>query len=154
MNIIFLDIDGVLDRTVEELQNDDLKIEEPEDMLSPQCIGCLKDIVDKTNAKIVVSSVWRLRYSPEGFQQLFKNKSNIDCFLPVIDITRKRSTANEIRGDLVNEWLSNNEYENYVILDDDCDFYEDQNFVWVGNEEGKGLCNKEIQDKIFNFLLR
>lgn len=153
MNIIFLDIDGVIDRTVEELQDEDLKIEEPEDMLAPHRIDCLKEIVDKTNAKIVISSIWRLGYNPEGFKDLFKEKSKSGVILPVIDTTRKRSHGNEIRGDLVNEWLNNNHYDKYIILDDDSDFYENQNLVLIDNESVVDICNEEIKSKIINYLL-
>jgi hypothetical protein len=119
MKVIFLDIDGVLN--VIPTEHDEF--------------GCcfhkhfeynLKHIIDQTNAKIVISSTWRLSGLDE-MKELWKKRGLAG---EVIDITPFGDIDN-IRGDEIQVWLDNNDVKNYVIIDDDTDFWESQlnNFV-------------------------
>lgn len=123
MKIIFLDIDGVLNSITSSITNE--KTYSPEG-LSKDAIGLLKFVIEHTNAKIVISSTWRSFGSAEWFKGLFEGHG---WYLPpIIDITR-RSKSGEIRGDQINAWLSINNVENYICIDDDSDFYDYQNLV-------------------------
>jgi hypothetical protein len=125
--VIFLDIDGVLNVCYGE--SDDYG-----QLFHPHLVENLKTIIDATEAKIVISSTWR----HNGLSTM-KNMW-MDRMLPgqVIDITpdlnRKLKSGlwySPIRGEEIKAWLSNNEVDAYVIIDDDKDMLEEQlpNFV-------------------------
>jgi hypothetical protein len=126
MKIIFLDIDGVLN--VIPQGRDKYGV-----IFHSEFIENLKEIIDKTNAKIVISSSWR----SDGLD-VFKNMWKYRNYPgDVIDIT-PISYFNEnlesdpnieiIRGHEIKYWLNNtkHEIENYVILDDDDDMLQEQ----------------------------
>lgn len=114
MKIIFLDIDGVL--------NSMDWFEKTKDMrgyreINPQKVEFLKEIVDKTNAEIVLSSTWR--NIPEHplflyLADILKDKGlEIKSFTPKLEQNRPK----EIKA-----WLEKNaaeEIESFVSLDDD-----------------------------------
>ena len=106
VKIVFLDIDGVL--------NDALTIQRlMDDAPTMDHLECLKAIIDRTGAQIVLSSTWRL--FPLS-RNIIKNKLK-KVGLEFIDRTKElmRGRAAEIR-----EWLSrHSEVETFVVLDDD-----------------------------------
>ena len=105
MDIIFLDIDGVLNDafTTADLMDDRPKKEH---------LDCLKAIIDATGAKIVLSSTWRL--FPSARNDVKNALRNVG--LEFIDRTKElRDRASEIQ-----EWLSRHpEVDKFVILDDE-----------------------------------
>lgn len=133
MKIIFLDVDGVLN------SEDDLMIHRKKNSIK----GCilyaevedrplklLKEIVKKTSAKIVVSSSWRIGCERSGKESVFgkglyeKLKRRLKDFgMEIYDITPSLGSGTQ-RGDEIREWLSKNETENFIILDDDSDMRE------------------------------
>ena len=119
MKVIFLDIDGVLC----VIPNG---FDEFGAFFHKRFEDNLKHIIDQTNAKIVISSTWRLAGLNE-MKELWKKRGLAG---EVIDITPFGGMDN-IRGDEIQVWLDNNDVKNYVIIDDDTDFWEDQlnNFV-------------------------
>jgi hypothetical protein len=150
--IIFLDIDGVLNNEVfvnsfwEILKQ--LKMKRPEakelhqivmrddygNLFCPTACKMLKLLVERTGAKIVISSAWRKDGGLIEMQNMWKHRQ-----LPgdVIDITPIRD--NEPRGEEIAEWLSKNEHEEYVILDDDSDMLEEQKNNFVQQDSRYGL---------------
>ena len=105
MKVVFLDIDGVL--------NDGVRIMEIDsDFPSREHLDCLKAIIDATNAKIVLSSTWRL--FPSARNDVKNALRNVG--LEFIDRTKElRDRASEIQ-----EWLNRHpEVEKFVILDDE-----------------------------------
>ena len=105
MKVVFLDIDGVLNDavTTAELWDDKPKKDH---------LDCLKAIIDATNAKIVLSSTWRL--FPSARNDVKNALRNVG--LEFIDKTKElRDRASEIQ-----EWLNRHpEVEKFVILDDE-----------------------------------
>ena len=140
MNIIFLDIDGVLNGynrwntlgwdivckfNSERLRNWYRELTEPCGVHEKK-VKLLAKIVHRTGAKVVMSSTWRHSYwkfvngetdSIDDVKKLASllNKYNIE----VIDITPKSPKG--IREDEIIAWLSRHEDEvdNFVILDDE-----------------------------------
>lgn len=133
MKIVFLDIDGVLN-----------VIPQGEDrygsIFHREFVDNLKYIIDKTDAKIVITSTWRYD-GLDTMKQMWKDRN-----LPgeVIDITPNEvflvkkiklyEYYDEVdRGHEIKYWLDNHDdIENYVILDDDSDMLDEQkahNFV-------------------------
>lgn len=95
------------------------------------------------DAKIVISSSHRSKFNTrEEIINFFKNKFNVDMnlhddfktkkFISVDEIEKIRNNNNivskqySIRGDEIYEWLNRNDCKNYIILDDDSDFHNEQ----------------------------
>lgn len=138
MNIIFLDIDGVLNgyniwtglgwKIVYMLHNEKLKEFYRKTMdscgIHERKVKLLAKIVKKTNAKVVMSSSWRFGFWNTSYNEKSYNHKRLYDLLnkykiEVIDITPKSHDGRrdkEILG-----WLSKHEDEihNFVILDDE-----------------------------------
>ena len=109
MKVIFLDVDGVLnndgyfERTKNEKQN---RIE-----LDDENIKCLKEIIDLTGAKVVVTSTWKeLRIYNELISYL--KSFGIEVYDKTVHMSYNR-------GDEIREYLSTHEIDNFIILDDE-----------------------------------
>jgi hypothetical protein len=112
MNIIFLDIDGVLVRypgVKNNYQKD--KRDEFGPLFHPTCVEFLEEIVHKTNAKIVISSSWK-RIGIERLKNIFRVRG-ID--VDIIDIIPLYGLP---RGEEIQLWLDEHGADKYIILDD------------------------------------
>lgn len=143
MKIIFLDFDGVIS-TYEKRWTFDMKK-----------LELLKEIVDKTDAKIVVSSSWKLGFTEvDDFIKCFYNKprnkdlKNVTIFdwfaNSIYDITDNKGPW---RGYEIQRWIDkhNEEIESYVILDDDSDFNDNQLFNFVQTDGYEGITSREVK---------
>jgi hypothetical protein len=115
MNIIFLDIDGVLnswkDLEFELENNPDADIYINTIFERPTLL--LKEIINKTDAKIVLSSSWRIVHFEKAITLLKKYGIRIYDRTPYLGT---------IRGKEIKTWLTDNDYvDSFVILDDDAD---------------------------------
>lgn len=107
--------------------------------LDPVAIGLLQAIVKKSEAKVVLSSTWRLGATKEELENL-SNYLGVD----IIGVTRNtRSHPNKItepRGWQIQDWLNSysDKVTHYVIIDDDDDMLAGQqdNFVKVDGQNG------------------
>ena len=117
MKIIFLDIDGVVNcwYTREHAPSGLIGVEQ-------RLIAYIKEIVDATGAKIVLSSTWREDWvfnllNGKDWDYLCEEfaKQNLYFF----DYTPIRSDSH--RGKEIKEWLENTSYDvsSYVIIDDE-----------------------------------
>ena len=124
MKIIFLDVDGVLNTSnniLKEYKNDN-DTTSSRIHLDRDCVNNLKEIVDRTNAQLVLSSSWRKSgfYSTTLKNLEYQLNSNgmilLDCTPILWDATR---------GTEIKEWLKSKskiyKIESYVILDDEED---------------------------------
>ena len=143
MKIIFLDFDGVISTYEKGWRFDVEKIE------------LLKEIVDKTDAKIVVTSSWKRGFTEvDKFIKSFYNKprnkdlKNVTIFdwfaNSIYDITDNNGSW---RGDEIQRWIDkhNEEIESYVILDDDSDFRDNQLFNFVQTDTYEGITSREVK---------
>lgn len=113
MKIIFLDIDGVI--CVDWIEF----VDEFGYGFHEEYIKNLEMIIQKTGAKIVISSTWRMSGLAE-MKRMWKAR-----LLPgeVIDVTPVLRTK---RGQEIEEFLRKNPCDSYVIIDDDNDFLPEQ----------------------------
>lgn len=168
MKVIFLDIDGVLNTndTFEKMDVDCVE----SILIDEFRVEYLKKIVEKTDAKIVLSSSmrWRFRkvgneviavthhFAPEFIKLLKKYGLALYDILPIITLENGKKV---LRQDEIKMWLSlNNDVENFVILDDESSFLIDfvgENFIILNRlpvgemvrdmKDSIGLCEEHIE---------
>lgn len=161
MKIIFLDVDGVLN------SQNDLMIYRKKNNIN-HCIlytevedrplKLLKEIVDKTAAKIVVSSSWRIGCKRSGEESILGNRLFVkletrlkEYGMNIYDITPSLGSRSQ-RGDEIREWLSKNPTDNFIILDDDsdmCEYREMDNFIHTTYKYG---LTEELKDRAIKIL--
>lgn len=166
MNIIFLDIDGVLNN-----QQDDTEYQKcatGRHLYSPSRVSKLNQLIQEVSAKVVVTSVWRLGETIESMQAIL---ADIGVVCEVIGITESHNNGFVFRGNEIYKWIKDNtkllgvdryyKFKSYVILDDDSDmlYWQKDNFVHVDGEIGltnrdcllaMGILN-HVRDTPFNF---
>ena len=136
MKIIFLDFDGVI--TIP-----------PKWYINSNKIKWIKKIVDETDAKIVVSSSWRRENVKETINDMIgktkrcpRNKMLywlVDNLYDVTSWFSDKKYNGTGRGGEIQTWLDKHpEVDNYVIIDDDGDFLDEQlyHFVQTNYEDG------------------
>jgi len=129
--VIFLDMDGVMNNHASIANGIHF---------DQRCAGHLNDIIDKTEADIVISSTWRHNTLAETFNTLFWTGGG--PYNAVIGMTKRISG---IRGNEIKDWVDRwkighpKEELRYVILDDDSDMTDHQkedHFVQINMQYG------------------
>ena len=117
MKVIFLDIDGVVNcwGTKERAPSKVVGVEQ-------RLIEYIKQIVDATGAKLVLSSTWRKDWAFDllnGIDWHYLRDEFAKQDLYFMDYTPSRRDS--WRGEEIKEWLESTEYdvESYVIIDDE-----------------------------------
>jgi hypothetical protein len=121
IKVIFLDIDGVINTGAYNKETKEIWMGCPwdETIDNPHAINLVQALIDRSDAKVVVSSSWRYGRDSEYFSNLFK-KNGLIC--DIIDITPRLNGL--ARGHEIQAWLDANknlEIEEFVIIDDDAD---------------------------------
>ena len=120
MKIIFVDVDGVLNC---EKTTKRLKVNYEFFFVDTCKVLRLRDIVERTGAKLVLSSTWRLGADPKAFyierealRELVAEFRRVRCPL-WFDVTPYLPHAK--RWQEINAWLTlHPEVDEYIILDD------------------------------------
>lgn len=144
MRIIFLDIDGVLNKALVSSGSEESDILEvkPYGWMNKSLVENLNEITTKTGAKIVVSSTWRRKTKEE-------NQEMLKAFGVTGEVIGQTPHLGKytVRGNEIKAWLVENkevigcwywDFNQYVIIDDDSDMLLEQanNFIntdpWIG----------------------
>lgn len=148
MKVIFLDIDGVLNSYEYFVKTRDLNIQGIESEVDVEKIKLLKQAIDETGAKVVLSSSWRYTKNAQYLKELLSHYDIYTDSTPFIQ--------NE-RGLEIKQWLLDNpNVEEYVILDDEIfDSYDEElmkRLIKIPGENGygcgKGLLSKDVDEII------
>ena len=140
MKVLFLDVDGVLNKhssytTISDIGGG-LKLD-------------LDALIHDTKCKIVLSSTWRILEDTYNF---------ISKHVEIFDVTDQDRGC---RGDQIQRWLNKHpEVTNYAIVDDDSDMLDSQLRYYVHTEFEYGLTdnaayrieyilNNDIPERIF-----
>lgn len=122
MNIVFLDVDGVLNNLNDAINYKDIYgkpcgsgFDWP---FNEESLKCLRKIVLKSDARIVITSSWRR--IPEGLRVL---TNKLDEYGIANRIEGSTPYLGHSRGREICEFLKKHPNNNFVILDDE--FYED-----------------------------
>lgn len=129
-NYIFTDIDGVFN-TINR------------NHWSSTSVQLYDELCQEFNLKPVIISTWRTKLSIKELDRLFKYEgifTDIYDFTPIL--------PSEGRGGEIENWLKDNQYDNYIILDDnirDIESYGLKNIVkcrsWLGfTKEEYDIC--------------
>lgn len=140
MFVIFLDIDGVLNH--QPLKDLPRAEGQPLGWYSPKCVANLNKLTDETNAKIVVSSTWRLGKSVEELQAIL---ASMGVTGEVIDKTPTGLGKGSLRGNEIRVWLNDNQdILGYVIFDDDSDMLLWQKDHFIQTNPYTGLTRADV----------
>ncbi len=151
--IIFLDFDGVMvtEKYLEQLMADGYSIEDDYgSFFDSNCVKNLKEIIDFTDAGIVVTSTWKMNMGLDGIQAMWETRN-----LPgkVVGITPDIDPVH--RGDEIAAWLATQTGAVRYAIIDDCpilDFFnEDQLPHLFKVDEMTGL-DEETAKKVITYL--
>ena len=148
MKVIFLDFDGVITTY------------ETKWKISLEHVKRVKEICDKTGAKLVISSSWQ-RYGSNFETREERVKHWLDGILMkgyseaikkfFTDYTYDMSGRfygefGNVRGSDIKSWLTRNpDVDNYVIIDDEADMLDEQIFNFVQTDMTVGIQNREVK---------
>lgn len=142
MKIIFLDFDGVITTLKTQWKIDMDKVE------------IINEICNKTDAKIVVTSSWRIGYSgvvhtfQEYLKQYFAKNEYVGIFIynEFIDNIVGMTESSSSRGNEIKFYMNDHpEVKNYVIVDDDSDMCDYQLFNFVQTDTYEGITEREAK---------
>ena len=151
--IIFLDIDGVLvtDRGQKsQLATNGTLRDEHGALFDPLSVESLRQIIDSTDAEIVVTSTWKMEMGLEGIRQMW-----FDRDLPgkVVGVTPDIDPIH--RGDEIAAWLDTcGEDCRYAIIDDTpfTDFFREEQHKYLFKvDERIGIDEETVKRIIATF---
>lgn len=147
MNLIFLDIDGVLN-SINKLIEVYKETGKPHSgyayPFDERCMENLQILVQETKSKLVITSTWRK--DEEGRETLLSELKKYGLDKEVIAYTPV--LFNEKRGKEIKEYLSRlKEVTKFIILDDDTDMEELLQFLIKTNPQ-TGLTYENVQEAI------
>ncbi|MCM1219681.1 MAG: HAD domain-containing protein [Lachnospiraceae bacterium] len=163
MKVIFLDVDGVLN------SEDDLMVYREKnnitgcilyDAVEDRPLKLLKQLVDKSGAKIVLSSSWRYGHAKlidkdifggRLYQKITERLKNYE--MEIYDVTPRLHESDKHRGDEIRDWMKNSKetIESFVILDDDSDMCEFTETNLIKTTYKSGLTQEHV-DKALEIL--
>lgn len=169
MDVLFLDIDGVLNSSKSlKASNKDTPTRAEEDFvvnllrtyytgypyctlitdllgLEPTCIQNLNLILKATDARVVLSSTWRFSHHLIGLTKLLEYRG-FKGFL--FDITPINLIGEEVRGREIQAWLDLHPgVDRFIILDDNKDMAHLKSHL-VLTDRSVGLTKKDAQRAI------
>lgn len=141
-NLIFLDIDGVLNCQLFYDTKPKKTIYEPSDNIDPVRVGWLNELCDETDSAVVISSTWRM----SGLEYCTKVLREAGATFTILDITPRLHIA---RGCEIDQWLRDNcmihfgvhghDFYRYAIIDDDSDMLLNQEPHFFHTDNYSGL---------------
>ncbi len=136
MKVIFLDVDGVLNSVKDKFS---------QTLETSSHLMLLSELVQRTNAEIVLSSSWR---GVPSLRRVLDDKLH-EVNVVIASVTRSLPGT---RGVEIKDWLIDKNVDSFVILDDDDDMDEMTNTNLVLVNANNGLQRKDVENalKILN----
>lgn len=144
--VIFLDIDGVLCTARSHFAHGTSKM-----MLEWDVTGCalIQSICEKSGAKIVISSTWRIdAHQEELFPRLLKHGlyQYLFCDRAASSEWATPWVPSHSRGHEISRWIEKNgPISDYLIIDDNDDFSGDQLNRFIQTEPTNGFSAEDYQ---------
>lgn len=148
MKVLFLDIDGVLNHKYFYDNIEKIKLVHnnyPYTEFDPKSVSLLNKIIDETNAKLVISSSWRVDSNLSSIFKTVGIKHDIYGITPWL-------INNCHRGDEIQKYIIENEVNTYCILDDVDDFYDFQKPYFVKCNSSKDGLNEIVAKRAIEIL--
>lgn len=146
LKLIFLDIDGVLNSLEFQRSNPQINDMCTAHDIDRKAVDRLKKLLELTDAKIVISSSWRMIRSLDRLHCIFA-KFGIE-YTKIIGVT---PASSKCRGDEIQQFIDKWEYgqdiESFVILDDDGDMGELYHRL-VHTTYNRGLLDMHIDEAV------
>lgn len=164
--IIFLDIDGVL-ATTREFNRNRVKFRKKNPIASElgldypfnkRCVEILNDILNKTDAEIILSSDWRHFWGPCDLKIIFEFNGVIKSPRGGTQRLKSgfRSSLEEDRHFEIMTWLKNNPTERWCAVDDlnMANLFAESGFGdrFIHTREKEGLKQLSVAEKIIRTL--
>jgi hypothetical protein len=148
MNVIFLDIDGVLNTPGSCPPYNDV-LERPWIGIEPLFVERLNELTRTVGAAIVLSSSWRL-WLPRHAHPIEPTLRKAGITAPFLGCTgRKGNRADGKRGEEVADWLTEHpEVQSWVVLDDTDDFDNLPSHRVLITNEVLGLTWKDVAQAV------
>lgn len=117
MNVVFLDIDGVVNTLIWEGTSFSFGDVHRRRVNNFQACKWVSKFCKENDFRIVVSSSWR----SEGLEKcaMALRAGGIDESIPIVDVTPRIRDGQ--RGDEIGAWLKQHPVDHYLIFDDDSD---------------------------------
>lgn len=116
MKIIFLDFDGVL-AAFPPVKWD--SIDRHGYPFTPNCVLWFNKLIEETGAKVAISSSWQASFDTiEDVKECLANRG-IKCEIHESFKTRLYKINTGYRGFEIDSWLRNNEFDKFVIIEDE-----------------------------------
>jgi hypothetical protein len=158
MKIIFLDIDGVIATTKQFLLSKKSKTYIKEYDVYPfdkGCVEILNEIIDRTDAQIIISSDWQMYYNLDQLKDIFKINGVSRLPLDVTGLEGDEILIEEERAyNIKNYYMKNQKLiDKYVVIDDLSlhNYIPESNFFQTKPDEGLKQC--DLKNKIIKFLI-
>ncbi|MGM9702825.1 MAG: HAD domain-containing protein [Prevotella sp.] len=148
-----MDFDGVLvtDRCQMQLweTNGTLR-DEHGALFDPECVKCLKEIIDATDADIVVTSTWKMDMGLEGILRMWNDR---DLPGKIIGVTPDIDPIH--RGDEIAAWLDAcGEDCRYAIIDDTpfTDFFREEQLPHLFKVDERVGIDEETARRVVDYF--
>jgi len=154
---IFLDIDGVLATSHQFYANPKKWPDYGRYRFDDKCVKVFNQILDETNARIILSSDWKLHYSLEALNNIFEVNEIIE---PITDITislwgekyRRVSQLEDCRAEEILDFVNRYDITNWVAIDDlDLSPWITDNFVHTPRVN-EGIKQSGVKNKILRII--
>ncbi len=126
MKLIFLDFDGVLNskkwfNTLNNRHVDDkIILVDTDQMLDPEPVELINQLVEQTGAEVIISSSWRILHTLDSLNQSLKDAG---ARFKATDVTQRLYTPRGIEIQTYLDYVAGlgGVVEQFVIIDDDSD---------------------------------
>ena len=112
--MIFLDIDGVMLSAASWKPVENL--EDGFSAFSKRAVDCLNQLIQNTNASIVLTTSHKSRFTREQWNQIFLSRN---MSVTIFDKLEDNSESLNRKDEILNYLKAHQLIENYVIIDDD-----------------------------------
>lgn len=139
MNLIFLDIDGVLNCQLFYEEQKEKGGSYIENQICKERVGWFNELCKGCEAKVVISSTWRMGRTIEELREIFLE---VGATFEIIDKTPVLRGQGYVRGNEIQLWIEKNiegltglsyfDFHTYAIIDDDSDMlYQQRNNLFL-----------------------
>jgi hypothetical protein len=148
LKLIFLDVDGVFVTGDYIIERYNITGKPSGHVFDPKSIERFNRVIRETDAKVVVSSTWRMGRTIDELQTLFDSKG----FVGIEVVGKTEFTSHGIRGKEIQTYLNNMDVKpsKFVILDDDADMEHLMPYLFK-TDFSTGLTD-EVTENIIKYL--